>query len=491
MRSGSIVGRIAAIGAVVAAIVVVAIVFFSSSGDTYKVKAIFENGGQLVKGNSVVIGGTPAGTVDDIKLTDDGRAVVEVTVDEKYKPLCKGTKATIRQFSQSGIANRYVDFNLPTVDPKKKDASPQEKCARGDGQESGTIEDGDTIGIDDTVTAVELDQLFNTLDPPTRKALQKFLKGVAEQYTGRADQANAGFHYLNPALSTSSRFFNELSKDQPVLERFLVDSAKLVTTLAERRDDLAGLIANLNTTFRAIGSEKEALADLIGRFPDFMRTANTTFVNLRTTLDDVDPLVDASKPVAKKLQRFLPELRAFTRGARPTIADLNDIVLKSGKDNDLVDLTKTFPGLASIALDTKRRSVSPGGHRVSVGRVPGAFPATVDALEDSAPIIAFGRPYTVDMVGWFDDFSNTGVVDALGGISRVQVYFNAFTIQNNIPTPLNLEDRGQDFKNIAKLFQYKRCPGGAEVPASDGSNVLSAAEQRELDCTEEHRAPTK
>src|SRR5918992_775109 len=141
MRSGSIVGRIAAIGAVVAAIVVVAIVFFSSSGDTYKVKAIFENGGQLVKGNSVVIGGTPAGTVDDIKLTDEGRAGVEMTVD-----------------------------------PKKKDASPQEKCARGDGQESGTIEDGDTIGIDDTVTAVELDQLFNTLDPPPRKALQKFLK---------------------------------------------------------------------------------------------------------------------------------------------------------------------------------------------------------------------------------------------------------------------------------------------------------------------------
>ena len=37
-------------------------------------------------------------------------------------------------------------------------------------------------------------------------------------------QANVGFQYLNPALSTSSRFFNELTKDTPALERFLVDS---------------------------------------------------------------------------------------------------------------------------------------------------------------------------------------------------------------------------------------------------------------------------
>ena len=36
--------------------------------------------------------------------------------------------------------------------------------------------------------------------------------------------------------------------------------------------------------------------------------------------------------------------------------------------------------------------------------------------------------------------------------------------------------------------QYKRCPGGAEVRASDGSNVLSAEQQQQLDCTESARA---
>ena len=39
-----------------------------------------------------------------------------------------------------------------------------------------------------------------------------------------------------------------------------------------------------------------------------------------------------------------------------------------------------------------------------------------------------------------------------------------------------------------KKGQYKRCPGGADVAASDGSNVLSAAEQAALDCRDSDRA---
>ena len=58
-----------------------------------------------------------------------------------------------------------------------------------------------------------------------------------------------------------------------------------------------------------------------------------------------------------------------------------------------------------------------------------------------------------------------------------------------MPTDLiPLADRTDAFRRTAKLRQVKRCPGGAEVPAADGSNVLSAAEQAELDCREADRA---
>ena len=48
-------------------------------------------------------------------------------------------------------------------------------------------------------------------------------------------------------------------------------------------------------------------------------------MNLRSTLDDLDKLVDVSKPGTKELAPFLAQLRPVLRDARPTIADLNTL----------------------------------------------------------------------------------------------------------------------------------------------------------------------
>ena len=61
-----------------------------------------------------------------------------------------------------------------------------------------------------------------------------------------------------------------------------------------------------------------------------MRNANTTFVNLRAALDDVDPLVNASKPVAAELRPFLATLREAAADAVPTVRDLDAIVRRPG-----------------------------------------------------------------------------------------------------------------------------------------------------------------
>src|SRR3954454_12567439 len=332
MRTVSAIGRIAAIAAVVAAAILVGFIIFGGAGGRYTVKAYFENGNQLVKGNQVELNGTPIGSVKDLDITPNGQAVVTLKVTGKYAPLPAGVHATIRQASQSGIANRYVDLTMP---PASSSSSKQ------------TIPDGGQISVDKTTTSVDLDQLFNTLDPPTRKALQEFFKGQATALKGKGQMQNIAFHYLNPALSTSRRLFNELNADTPTLERFVSDSSRLVTTLAERRDSLSALIQNLDTTMGAIGSQKVALADALQRLPDFMRRSNTTFVNLRSALNDGDPLVNASKPVAHKLNPFLDQLQPLLHDLKPTVADLRSIVKRPGAANDLTELTKSFGPVAS------------------------------------------------------------------------------------------------------------------------------------------------
>lgn len=455
MRRRSSLARVAALVAVVAASALVGFVLLGGGGG-YHVKLRFLNAGQLVKGNPVQVGGVPVGSVEGIRISDGGQAEIEVSIDDEHAPLRRGTRAEIRQFSQSGLANRYIDLKLPP-------------------HTEAEIPDGGVIGTDDTVTQVDLDELYNTLDAETRRSLQGFFRGSAVQFRGRAREANLGFEYLNPALSTASRLAAELTKDTPLLERFLVDSSRLVTALAERRDDLAGLVGNLNTTTRALGSQKQALAESIGRLPPFMRRANTTFVNLRSTLDETAPLVEAAKPVAKRLGPFLSQARAFAADAEPTVRDLSVTIRRRGRHNDLIDLLQSLPPLARVATETRRRSFAPGGRRFDVGGTRGAFPETVDALRGGAREIGFARPYTTDFLGWFDDFSTTGGgFDALGATARGFITLSPVLHPGSIATK-----------------QYRRCPGSAEAPLPDGSNVFSEEEQQELGCTEAHRAVPK
>jgi phospholipid/cholesterol/gamma-HCH transport system substrate-binding protein len=462
---------VAAVGSVIAAIALVAIVLFGGD-EGYRVKARFLNAAQLVKGNVVDIGGTNAGLVKGFEITPDGQAEVELEIDEKYAPLRRGTRAVIRGAGQTSVSGRYVQLTLPT-----------------ENEAGGDIPDGGLIDVDNTTTNVDIDQFFDIFDKRTRRALREFYEGGARQYARRGEDANRGLRYLSPQLAAGTRLFRELRHDQFALERFLVDSSHFVTALSERDDDLSALISNLNSTTRALGDRNVELSEVVERLPPFMRQANTTYVNLRATLDELDPFVEASKPVARRLRPYLAELRPFAREAVPTVRGARRLIRTAGARNDLTELNRTYPRLADIALVKKKRSIDFGTGRRSVGERRGAFPELVDALTDSAPIVAHGRPYTVDLFGWFDDFSHTGDYDALGSFSRAQIYGNAFTFTPGVPpVPIPVEERPESFEDIAKLRQIKRCPGGAEVPAPDRSNVLSEQEQEELDCEEEHRA---
>ena len=423
-------------------------------GDSrYAVKARFQNASQLVKGNLVQVSGRPVGEVTDITLTDDGQAEVRLEIDKAFAPLRRGTRITVRQASLSGIANRYLDLRLPP-------------------QNAERIPDGGVIEQDATTTAVDLDQLFNTFDPETRKSLGKLVRGFGKQYEGRGEEMNEGLLYLNPSLVASSRLFRELNRDTKLLERFIVSSSQLVTDVADRRDDLAGLVDNLATTTTALGDESEALGESIERLPDFMRRANTTFLNLRATLDDLDPLVEDSKPVAKKLRPLLAELRPLARDARPTLRSLSTLIRRAGAGNDLVELTRAQVPVRDIAVGPVNEN---GKQR------PGALPASTKALTDSLRQVSFFRPYSVDFMGWLDDFSHTGVYDALGGVSRVGVHANVFSLVEGQLKFVPQELRDPAFSATAERGQTNRCPGAAEHINDDKSNPWKPAEDFNCD----------
>src|SRR5919197_5628382 len=103
------IARGAAIGSLLAAIVVVAILMFGSDNGTDYILR-FQNAGQLVKGNQVQVAGKRVGKVKDIELTKDNFAQVKVSIDKDFAPLHRGTQATIRLTSLPSIANRVISL---------------------------------------------------------------------------------------------------------------------------------------------------------------------------------------------------------------------------------------------------------------------------------------------------------------------------------------------------------------------------------------------
>jgi phospholipid/cholesterol/gamma-HCH transport system substrate-binding protein len=439
MAKSGVVGRTAAAAAVVIAIVAV-VVIVTSGGKTYTVHAIFQNASQIVSGDEIKVSGNTIGTVSNIALTRNGLADITLNIGEStYDPLHEGTIATVRASSLSGIANRYVDLRLGSAS-------------------NAAIQNGGVIPTSSTTSAVDLDELFNTLDPKTRNGLRDLIRGSAAAYAGQGKAAQAAWQYLNPAIASTSALFAELNRDTPKFTAFLVKTGSLVSDISARRTDLSGLIQHLSVTTNALANQHTALGQAVQRLPGFMRLANTTFVNLRNALDDLKPLVDDSKPVAPKLEALLKQLKPLALDAVPTVRNLARIVSRPGAGNDLIDLTRLGVPLAAV---TVHNVTANGASR------PGAFPQSVTALMQSTPELAFARPYAVDLTGWFEGFSHPGMQDANGSASRVAPVIGAFSInQQGTISPLDPINRLLSAltgaNHLLTYGQGDRCPGSIE-----------------------------
>lgn len=422
------VARFAALAGIIGAGVLVALLMFGGDS-SYRVKAVFENGGQLVKGNQVRVGGRAVGTIESIELNDRAQAEVEITVEDDLAPLHQGTTATIRASSLSGLANRYV-----SLDPGPNDAPD--------------IEEGGVLQADATSAPVDVDELFSTFDEKTRVGLQLFIQGQATQYDGRSAEAKRSLAYLSPALSATSRLTRELVVDDEVFDRFVTDTSKVVGAIAERRGDLSSLVSNANTTAAAIGDESAALSDTLGLLPGTLRKANTTFVNLRAALDDVDLLVAESKPATRDLAPFFRRLRPLVEDARPTIRDLRTLIRTGGPNNDLIELTSKLPRLESLTSEV--------------------FPRAIRTLDRSQEFTDTLRQYTPDLVGTLTKLGQvTSFYDANGHYARVQPIFSPFQYDASSGELRRTPDGSRI--DAFERGQSERCPGSAVQAPPDGS----------------------
>lgn len=421
--------RIAVIVALSVAVIALGVVILGGNGE-HKYNLLFQNAAQLVPDNQVLIGGQPVGSVESIELTDDNLAKVVVSVSQE---LHEGTTATIRATSLSGVANHYV-----SVSPGPNSNPP--------------LSDGANLGLASTTTPVDIDQLFNTFPPPVRRALGQFIKGNAAVYAGRGKDANRTFKYLGVGFNRGAAFARELNADERIFSRFLVSSSRLGTAVSERAEELASAIANARTAFGAISSQNVALSQTLKLLPPVFRQANTTFVNLRAALDDVEPLFETAKPATKDLAPFLSELRPVLSKAVPVFKNLRLVMKRKGFANDTAEALTALPAVAQRSDKT--------------------FPHAEEAITAFQPNLNFFRAYAPDL---FNGFAKLGQVTAPydGNGHYARVSFSALNLfkyngGSGALEPISPSEQYDAYGSSASV--RRPCPGGGTQPAADGSS---------------------
>ena len=434
--------RIIAIGALALVVLIIAyLVFGSGGGTTYHL--IFPEAGQLVRGNQVQVGGVPVGSVTAIELTPDDKAKITIHVDGSLTPLHAGTKAQVRTPSLSSVANRYIQL---APGPNNAPALP----------------DGATLPASATKQVTDLDQLFNTLDPKTRKGLAEFIQGNAAQYVGAGTEFGESTEYFGPFLSASNHFFAELVRDQPVFTHFLIETAKAVTTIGARAPQLSSLIENANTTFKAIGDQQESFAAGLKELPVTLQEGNNTFKKLPATFKALETLVVASKPTTQPLIKLFNHLNSLVQTGQEPITNFSEAFSSPGPNNDLTDIALVLPKLYK--------------------QLTTASPAVVQGEKESAPITAFFGPYSPDLVGALRTFGQSGAYyDADGNYARISPVFPSFA--SNEKDTLKPASPTAALANL-KSGELRRCPGAATQPSADGSSPFVDGELLTCDVAE-------
>ena len=174
---------------------------------------------------------------------------------------------------------------------------------------------------------VELDEIFNAFDKPTREAFQDWVRELSGAIEGgRGQDLNDAFGNLEGFAVDGSTLLKELDQQEIAVRRLIKNTGVVFGAINEREGALGELIVNSNNTFEATASRDAALAETFRVFPTFLDESKATLARLEGFAVDTRPLVNAAegpggRPGADGARPGRPGARPGGAVPRPRSAD--------------------------------------------------------------------------------------------------------------------------------------------------------------------------
>lgn len=274
----------------------------------YRFHVHFGEATQLAEQADVRISGVPVGRVVKLQLGPGETTDATIQLDERYAPIPRNARAVLR--SKTLLGETYVEL------------TPGSK-AGGLLPEDGALPDAQVA------KTVELDEIFRSLDPLTRRSFQVWMQSVARGLEGRGPDLNTALGNLAPFAEDTNALLEVLNAQEPAVKQLVRDTGVVFNALSERTDALTGLIHNSNLTFGAIGDRNEQLAAAFRAFPTFERESILTLNRANRFARETNPVIDKLHPVARELSPTLRSAAQLAPSFRQFFVDLGPLITAS------------------------------------------------------------------------------------------------------------------------------------------------------------------
>ena len=268
------------------------------------VNAEFEDAFPILAGMNVRVSGAIAGSVREVELTDEGTAMVTLSLNPGTTPPKEDAAAAIRQQDVTG--DSYVSLS-PGSAPEPL----------GD----------ETIPTSRTLVAPRFDDLLNSFADPERQALKTILIETGVALESRGDDLNRAALELRPALEATDNALAEVGSQNQALRALVTDAADVTGQAAEHSSELPGLVDSLSTTLQTTAAHGPALDRALERLPQ-------TTVAAKGTLAELRHAAEAATPLARSLLEGAPGLATALERSGPFLGDARRALHNTGPTLD-------------------------------------------------------------------------------------------------------------------------------------------------------------
>ena len=279
-------------GLVLAVIVLLAIVSsrIVNGLTEYRLVVPLDSADGLYPGSDVLIAGARAGSVRDISV-EGAQTLVTIAVDDAYAPVHADATVTVRP--KSLLGEKYM-----ALEPGR----------------SGELQSGTRLPHEQVARAVDLQDVVNSLDQPTREKLRTLVIALGGGLAGRGLDTNQTITYGRQDLD---------------------HLAAITDTLAARDRDLQTVIQGLDqvTAELAKSDRRQQLGELIKNSEALLHSLSQQDAQIKATLANANAALSRTDT---SLSGTAAQLNSIFRQAPTTVGLLNGLSRDFATNTDLL-----------------------------------------------------------------------------------------------------------------------------------------------------------